>query len=171
MHKPLSDTKIKAINKQFAESINSKKEVVFLLQSVDDPINVGSFFRLAEALNASLVLTGETPTPPNAQISMTSKGLERSVDWTYIKDIEEAVFKLKELGFDIVGVEVDERSVLYSDYSFKNKTCLVMGSEAHGLYKKTLDLCDSIVAIPMLGKGLSLNVVMAAGIVGYQAIN
>jgi len=170
MHKPLSKKEIKDLNEKFASQV-SNKEIVLVLQDVIDPINVGSLFRIADGLGARLILTGQTPIPPHKNISMTSRGLERSVDWSYIETFEAAASSLKNDGFKIIGLELAETSKLYSTYKYPNKVALVLGSEAHGIYKKNLDLCDHIVCIPMLGKGPSLNVNVAAAIVGYQIIS
>jgi tRNA (guanosine-2'-O-)-methyltransferase len=170
MSKTLSKTKVKQLNKMAAAELNSA-DLVFLLQDVNDPVNVGSLFRTADAVGASLLLTGTTPQPPHSGISMTSRGLERSVSWEYVKDVDQAISTLKSQGYDVVGVEIAESAVPYFQYQFKAKTCLVLGNEALGIYKKVLPLCDAIVSIPMLGKGQSLNVQIAGAIVGYEVLN
>ncbi len=170
MHKPLSKKQIKDLNEKFSSQVN-RKELVFVLQDVIDPINVGSIFRIADGVGAKIVLSGQCPIPPHKQISMTSRGLERSVEWEYIEKFEDAISNLREDGFSIIGLELSDTSKLYSEYKYSEKVALILGSEAHGIYKKNLDLCDDIVCIPMLGKGPSLNVNVAAAIVGYKIIS
>lgn len=169
MHKPLTKKQIKDFNRKLSSGIKNK-DLIFILQDVIDPINVGSLFRLADALNAKLYLTGQTPVPPDKKISMTARGLDRSVKWEYFDTFEGAVNKLRSDKFEIIGLELSENSSLYSEYAYRDKTAVVLGSEAHGIYKKNLDLLDAIVSIPMLGKGPSLNVNVAAAIIGYELI-
>lgn len=172
MHKPLSKKEIKELNKRTREYIAPDLEIVLLLQDVTDPVNVGSFFRLADAANVSrIVMTNNTPTPPNPRISMTSRGLERRITWQYFEKAEDAIEQIRKDGFDIVAVELTPTSQNYSKIKYKKKTCLILGNEASGVYKKILNLCDLSVHIPMLGKGPSLNVNMAASIVVYEIVS
>ncbi len=186
MHKPLSKSQIKKLNKSLLPKVSENFDLIFLLQDVDDPVNVGSLFRIADGCGASLILYGKTPKPPSSGISMLARGLDRSVNWEYASparpksnnvdlpeaggDFEFKISDLKNKGFDIIAVELTEDAVNYKDYKFKEKTCLILGNEAIGVYKKTLELCDAKVFVPMLGKGPSLNVGVAAGIVGYEVL-
>jgi len=170
MKKPLPKAKIRELSNRDKGRIDPEFELIFVLQDVLDPINVGSFFRTADGLNAKLILTGQTPTPPDPKISMTSRGLERSVEFEYIVDHIEALEKVKADGFETVAVDLTEESTIYSDYEFKRKTCLVVGNEARGIYKKVLEQVDAHVHLPMLGKGPSLNVNVAGSILGYEVL-
>ncbi len=150
--------------------MDSDKQLVILLQDVEDEVNVGSLFRTADGVGAELILTGTSPTPPSNGISMVARGLDRSVPWTYVETFEAATTKLKELGFEVVAVELTEDAKLYSEIEFGDKICLVLGSEARGVYKKNIELCDYSIFIPMLGKGPSLNVNVAGAIAAYSVI-
>ena len=171
MHKPLSKTQIKQLNKQLSAEYSDQKELVFILQDVEDPINVGAFFRLADALGAELLLTGKTPKPPHGGIGTTARGLERSVPWEYFDEISQAINTVKEFDYQVVGVELTHNAKAFDKFKYSSKVALVMGNEASGIYKKNLELLDSIVAIPMFGKGPSLNVQVAAAVVGYKALS
>jgi 23S rRNA (guanosine2251-2'-O)-methyltransferase len=166
----LTKTQTKRLNSSLSSQLKVNKSLIFLLQDVDDEINVGAMFRIADGCGASLVLTGTTPTPPGNALSMLARGLDRSVAWDYALDLAATVDTLRQDGFQIVGVEVAEGAQLYSDFSFGEKVCLILGSEGRGIYKKNLELCDAVVFIPMLGKGPSLNVHVAGAIVGYAAL-
>ena len=52
---------------------------------------------------------------------------------------------------------------------FAEKTCIIMGSEGHGISHLLEQQCDSIVSIPTCGKIDSLNVSVAAGVLLYEA--
>ena len=83
---------------------------------------------------------------------------------------KKVVSKLKDEGFEIVGVEITEDSIRFDKCNWGQKTALVLGNEGHGLPDKVLNLCDKAVFIPMLGSGGSLNVGVAAAIVGYSVL-
>ena len=56
----------------------------------------------------------------------------------------------------------------YSNIKFDTKTCLVIGSEGHGLKQIVTKNCDEIISLPMKGKINSLNASVACGILIYE---
>ena len=70
-----------------------------------------------------------------------------------------------------MGYDVAETAVPYHQYTYPQKTCLIVGHEDHGVTKAVLAECDDAVFIPMYGKGLSLNVHVALSIVTYQVLH
>lgn len=170
MSKLLSKTQVKHINKSHSKKLEVP-EVVLVLQDVADAINVGSIFRTADASSVSkLVLTGSTPAPPNPQINTTARGLERSVAWEYTPSCSSALSALKSQGYQVVALEVTPDSQLYTSFEYQFPLAIVLGNEALGVYKKHLQLCDAAIHIPMLGKGQSLNVNIAAAVATYTAL-
>lgn len=171
MSKLLSKTQVKHLNEEYSANLKVP-EIVLLLQDVTDAINVGSLFRTADAAGVSkLILCGQTPIPPDAQINTTSRGLERRVEWEHQPDATQTIADLKAEGYQIVGIEIDTESKHYFSVDYSDKVCLILGNEAQGIYKKNLPLCDNIVYIPMFGKGQSLNVNVSGAIVAYHIIS
>ena len=168
--KPLVGTQLKRFLRDYKRRYRSTKTVAALLQSVAYPVNVGSAFRLADGAGMTeLVLTGITPTPPHPTIDRV--GRFKPVPWRYVDDPLVAIVDLKEQGYDIVAVELTDTAVPYFEYSYAEKTCLVVGHEDHGVTKATLAACNTAVFVPMYGKGLSLNVHVALGVVAYHVIH
>lgn len=146
---------------------------IILLDSIRSMQNVGAIFRNADwAWFEKIILTWTTPTPPRNDISKTALGAETFIDWEYYQNPFEILEILREKGYSIFSVELDERSIVYSElFSRKmDKVVLVMGNEVSGVNKTILDISDEIVIIPMRWKKESLNVSVAAWIVMY-AIN
>jgi len=169
--RPLRKTGIKRLYKDMAKTRPLHAEIAFLLQSLDDPVNVGALFRIADACGArELVLTGSTPTPPHPGIGLTARGADRRMAWRQIPRIEDATTTLKSEGYHLVALEIADEAQVYTDYAYPNKVCLVLGSEGKGVWPKTLRLCDGTVFIPMYGKGPSLNVHVAAALVAYHIL-
>ena len=70
----------------------SPTELAIVCQSVGYPVNVGSIFRIADALNAAeVLLTGITPTPPNPTIAKVARDKEQRVPWRYVAQPEDAL--------------------------------------------------------------------------------
>ena len=167
----LRGVEIKRFNKQVRKDINITKEIVIILFGVDYQANLGIIFRLADAIGAKkLYLTGGSIAPSGHVFERVSRYKERVVEWEYEQDIEKVASKLKGENYEIVGIEITEDSVRFDKYNWGRKTALVLGNEGHGLPDKVLNLCDKAVFIPMLGSGGSLNVGVAAAIVGYSVL-
>jgi len=167
----LRKTKLKRLQQHIAKTYPRKVDLAFLLQNLDDPVNVGALFRIADACGArEMILVGETPAPPHPGISLTARGCERRVAWRHVKGVEEAVTALKGDGYHLVALELTRDAQVYTEYPYPDKVCLVLGSEGGGVWPKTLRLCDGTVFIPMYGKGPSLNVHVAVAVVAYHIL-
>jgi tRNA (guanosine-2'-O-)-methyltransferase len=70
----------------------------------------------------------------------------------------------------VVAVELTDAAVPYFAYDFPRHTCLVVGHEDHGVTKRALARVDGAVFIPMFGKGASLNVHVALGVVAFHVL-
>jgi tRNA (guanosine-2'-O-)-methyltransferase len=170
--RPLVGTDLKRFVKEYRRAHPSAYELVALLQSVEYPANVGSIFRLADGAGVSeLVLTGITPTPPNATIDKVGRFKSLRLPWRYESDPLVAIDHLKTKGFQVVAIELADGALPYHDYDYAKQTCLIVGHEDHGVTKATLAACDAAVFIPMYGKGLSLNVHVALAIVLYHILH
>lgn len=168
----IKKTAARELQKLAAQKHQPTIELAFLLQDWSDAYNVGGMFRVADALGArELMLTGGTPQPPNPMISVTSLGNHRRVSWRHQKDHEEAARQLKAEGWSLVAVEISEKAIPYFEYEFCERTCLVLGNEQKGVYGRVMKHIDASVFIPMAGKGRSLNVHVAAAVVGFHALS
>ena len=164
-----SKTGVREMMKEARRERTSTVELAFLLQDWEDAYNVGGMFRVADGCGArELVMTGRTPVPPNPMIGVTSLGHHRRIPFRHIERHEEAALRLKEEGWSLVAVEIAEGARSFLEYEYPPKTCLVLGNEANGVYGSVLKHGDGAVYIPMLGKGRSLNVHVAAAIVGFH---
>jgi tRNA G18 (ribose-2'-O)-methylase SpoU len=157
------------------EQLNSikRQEIYIILDDVLDTYNVGSIFRLADAVGASKVyLCGRTETPPNSRIKRASINTWQWVPWehaeTAVSAIESLKFKIKNLS--VVAVEQDTKSVPFESFDYKLPIALVVGNETSGCSQETLEQCDAIVELPMFGINTSLNVMVTLGIALYKVI-
>jgi len=152
-----------------------RRPIYIVLDNVLDTYNVGSIFRLADAIAAQeVVLCGQTETPPNSRIHKAAVGTETWISWRYFSKTLEALklLKLENPELKIIAVEQDRRSVSLSQITITNQPiAIVVGHETEGISKEALDLADAIVEIPMQGINKSLNVHVAASIVLYKLIS
>jgi 23S rRNA (guanosine2251-2'-O)-methyltransferase len=147
-------------------------ELVIVCQSVAYPVNVGSVFRIADALDVSeVVLSGITPVPPHPTISKVGRDKDRRVPWRYVAQPENALEELRALGFWIVALEITTTCQPYYAVDYPERVALVLGNEDHGVTRACLALCDAAVFVPMYGKGRSLNVHVSLAVVGYYLLH
>lgn len=167
--KPLRGTDLKRF---LRKQERPARHLAILLQDVEDPVNVGSAFRIADALQVDeMVLTGITARPPHKLIDKVGRGKDRRVKWRHIPEPVEAVSTLKSEGWFVVAIELTEKATPYFATDYPEKVCLVVGHEDHGVTRRVLDASDAAVFIPMYGKGASLNVHVALGVVAFHALH
>lgn len=163
--------------RQLKENIKLKKRnsfpIYFILENIYDTYNIGGLFRLADALAVEKIfLCGECEIPPNPKIKKASVGTYKIVPWEYFSSTTEVIEKLKKYqpSIKIIAVEQNPKSKLYHQVNYSFPLALIFGNETFGVLKKTLALSDLIVEIPMFGVNRSLNVIVAAAIVGYHIV-
>jgi len=151
---------------------STKNPIVLVLDNVLDTYNIGSFFRLADALNVEKIcLCGPVVTPPNLKIHRASIGTWKWVPWEHYYSTPDCLKKLKTEGYTIYACEQTKNSVLYNKTKYKFPLAIVAGSEMNGVGESTLKLCDQIVEIPMYGVNKSLNVLVATSIISFEAVS
>ena len=151
-----------------------KQEIYIVLDNVLDTYNIGSIFRLADAVAAKKIfLCGQTEIPPNHRIKKASINTTEWVEWEYAETALEAVRNLQFTIYNlqIVAVEQSKKSVPYDKFDYKLPVCLIVGNETTGVSKEVLEIADAIVELPMFGVNISLNVMVSLGIVLYEAVS
>jgi len=147
--------------------------IYIVLDNVIDTYNIGSLFRLGDAIGIEkLFICGESEYPPSSRIHKSAVGTENWVKWQRFDKTIEAIKKLKEKGVQIVSVEQDSRSINYKDLNSKIKfpVAIVIGHETNGISKKILDESDIIVELSMYGINNSFNVWGSAAVIGYKIL-
>ncbi len=167
MIKKLSPKAVKKANKQYKQ----ERDIVIIAENMSYARNVASLFRIADALHASKVyLTGESHHPPfGKDLGKVSRGKEKVVAWQHLPTTAEVIEILKKESYEIIAVEQCEESQTYTDVVYPQKVAFLVGSEMFGLAKKSAELADQAVVIPMFGKGGSINVHVALAVVAFYA--
>lgn len=151
----------------------SRQEIYIILDNVLDTYNIGSIFRLADAVGAKkILLCRGSETPPNTRIQKASIGTWQWVEWEYCADTKSAIVNLKKQieNIKIIGVELDEKAIDYTKADYSLPIALVVGHESDGISAEVLEMCDQIVQLPQLGINKSLNVMVSLGIVLYEVL-
>jgi TrmH family RNA methyltransferase len=147
--------------------VERKMKHVLVLDRIQDPGNLGTMIRTADAAGFDTVLLGKgTVDPFNAKVVRATQGSLFHVNVRAV-DLLETLPELKSEGFHVYGTAL-AKATSYEQVDFKDKVALVIGNEAQGVHNDVLDLCDTRVHIPVLGDAESLNAAVAAGILMYR---
>jgi len=146
------------------------KPVIIVLDGINDPHNLGAIARTAECSGVSgIILSDKESVPITPTAIKISSGALEHLQTAKVKNFEEAFKILKSHGFLIIGTDMQGEQV-YSDFDFNQPLVIVIGSEGQGLSKTTLEHCDALLRIPILGKVDSLNASVSAAVVLYEIV-
>jgi len=150
-----------------------RNPIYFVLDNVLDTYNIGSVFRLGDAVAVEKIyICGESEYPPSSRIHKAAVGTEEWVAWEKKDTALEVVKDLKSQGIFVVAVEQDPRSIPFTllPNHLRLPVAIVVGHETHGVSKEVLDEADLIVELPMFGINKSINVWGSLAIISYKVI-
>ena len=159
---------IAVVKKGHVSIKETKTEHVLLLDNVQDPGNVGTMIRTADAAGFSGVVLGEgTADIYNSKVLRSMQGSHFHIQLEE-SDLIEKITILKEQGYQVFATELNDQAISFKEIPNTQKIAIVMGNEGQGVRKEVIEICDQSVYIPMFGQAESLNVAVAAGIVMFS---
>lgn len=139
---------------------------LLLVDAVQDPGNIGTMIRTADAAGIDAVILGKGCADPfNPKTVRSTQGSIFHIP-VVRGDLGEWIDSLKEKEIPVYGTAL-ENAVLYHQVKKEGKFALIMGNEGSGIDSNILAKTDANVIIPIMGKAESLNVAVATGIVLY----
>jgi len=150
------------------KSVKDKKNaLLLLLDSIEDPHNLGAIIRNAVAFGVDVVIVPKWRSATvNDTVSRTSAGAIEHIKISRVTNSSQAILELKEKGFWVIGAENGNKSIHETDIPFP--AVLVVGSEGFGLHQKIKEKCDVIITIPQKNSISSLNVSCASAVILYE---
>lgn len=163
-----SDYKFFSVDEVCAEVKKSSFPLLLILDSIQDPHNVGAILRTAECAGVKgALVTKHNSAPINETVNRISTGAVNILKIAQVNNLVHELKLMKDKGFWICGSAL-ENSVDYKSAKFPFPLALILGNEEKGIRKLTADNCDLLVNIPMRGKLQSLNVSVAAGVLFFE---
>lgn len=141
-----------------------------ILEDVQDPGNVGTMIRTADAAGLDGVFVSQYSADIYNQKTLRSMQGSHFHLPIYRLPLEAVLNQLKDLQVPILATTLAERSVDYRQLPVYEQFALVMGNEGSGISETMAEQADELVHIPMPGQAESLNVAIAAGIVMFQLL-
>ena len=144
------------------------KELIVILDGVEDPHNLGAIIRTAHAAGAGAIVIPERRAAGLTEtVAKVAAGALAHLPVIRVVNVSHSIESFKKRGYWIYGL--DERGEhLYNEIEYARPTAIVLGGEGHGLHEHVKKRCDFLVRIPMAGAIGSLNVSVAAGIVLFE---
>jgi TrmH family RNA methyltransferase len=158
---------LKDIGQQIATL--SDNALILILDKLQDPGNLGTLIRTADAVGVRTVLLLEPCVdlfdPKTIRGTM---GSLFTVPVSRIKDVNELWQWLEQMDFHPVGADAPQGDTVWESQGLKGNTALILGNEARGLSPELHAHLTNYVSLPLIGQAESLNVAVAGGVLMYE---
>jgi 23S rRNA (guanosine2251-2'-O)-methyltransferase len=139
-----------------------------LLDEIEDPHNLGSIMRTADAVGAhGIIIPKRRAVGLTATVAKASTGAIEHIPVVRVTNMARTIDELKERGIWIAGTDASGKQD-YRQFDGTLPLGLVIGSEGKGMGRLVRDKCDFLINLPMAGKVTSLNASVAAAILMYE---
>lgn len=144
--------------------------VIMILDSLEDPHNLGAILRSADATGAdAIIIPKNRSVSLNQTVAKVSTGAIEYVDVVQVTNLNQTIQELKKNGYWVIGLELDG-TVDFKEQDYRGNIAIVVGSEGKGISRLVKENCDILVKIPMYGKVNSLNASVSAGLILYEVV-
>lgn len=152
---------------QLAEERNEAPFFI-LLDEIEDPHNLGSIMRTADAVGAhGVIIPKRRAVGLTATVAKASTGAIEYIPVVRVTNMARTIDELKERGVWIAGTDASGKEDFRAS-DFTMPLGLVIGSEGKGIGRLIRDKCDFLIRLPMKGHVTSLNASVAAALLMYE---
>ena len=150
------------------EQLKDKKDtLLLLLDSIEDPHNMGAIIRNAVAFGVDGVIIPKWRSATvNETVFRTSAGAIEHIKIARVTNTSQAILELKKHNFWVLGAENGNESIAEAKIPFP--AVLIVGSEGFGIHQKIKEKCDLIITVPQKNLISSLNVSCASAVILYE---
>jgi len=146
------------------------RSLVLILDGIEDPQNLGSLIRTAEACGVrGIVIPKDRAVGVTPAVVKASAGAAAHIPVIRVTNLARTLEELKKEGFWIIGADAQGKKNLY-EMKFDMNVGLVIGSEGKGIRPLLLKKCDFTISIPMKGKVSSLNAAIAGAVILFEIL-
>ncbi len=161
----------KTLDKNSLSYTIKRKERYAALERIQDPSNMGTILRTAEALGVNgVILSQDCCDIYSPKVVRGSMGAIFRLSVTIVEDFTEYMAALTEKGIMTYASTPHEADSL-AEMDFSQGGVMLIGNEGNGLKEETIRVCARRVRIPMTGRAESLNAAAAAAILLYELQN
>ncbi len=144
--------------------------LLVMLCGVEDPHNLGSVIRTAEAAGVhGVIIPRHRAAGVTASVARASAGALVHMPVVQVTNLVDTVKQLKQVGAFVVGADA-AATQLAVESDLTGPLVLVLGGEGKGISRLLGENCDFLVRFPMFGQVNSLNVSVSAALLIYEAV-
>jgi len=155
---------------EILEQNKDNNPLYLILDSVQDPHNLGACIRSADAVGVTaIIIPKDRAASINETVRKVASGAVENVTVISVVNLVRAIKKIKESGAWVVGADGDAEQSIF-DMNLKVPTAIIMGGEGKGMRESVMHECDYVASLPILGKIESLNVSVATGVILYEVL-
>jgi len=160
---------LKMKNYSFNE-ILSNNNMIIILESIQDPGNMGTIIRTADAAGFSgIVISKGCVDIYNPKVLRSTMGSIFHLPMYLSENLMETIDEMKQKGIKLFASHLSSTSSFF-ETNLTGDIAIIIGNEANGISSEIASKADSLIKIPMSGKAESLNVSVAAGLLMYEAV-
>lgn len=143
-----------------------RKDIFVVLENLQDPGNLGTIIRLADAFDFNaVIMTRDCADPYNEKVLRSSMGSVWHIPLITFDDMGRILDELDKCGIESIACELHGDELKSAE--LRLPAAYLIGNEGKGLKTETIERCSRKIKIPMPGKAESLNAASAASIIGY----
>ena len=160
----------KNVNQEILNVHSNRDSIILILDGLTDIGNVGSIFRIADALRIKKIYIYNYDKKFNEKLlKRKSRSTIKYVPFEYTNEFNQILQLKNEYKFYVL--DKTNKSIEYNSLSYNKKLCLVIGSENYGVSQKLIDISDQSIHLPMYGINTSVNVATATSVALYHIFN
>lgn len=144
--------------------------LLLLLDHLQDPQNIGTLLRTAEAVGChGVVIPGRRAADITPAVVNASSGAVEHLRVAMVTNLAQTIEELQRTGIWVAGLEQDEAAKDIDTVDLDLPLALVIGAEGTGMARLVRERCDFLVRLPIVGQVGSLNAAVAGSIAIYHA--
>jgi TrmH family RNA methyltransferase len=145
-------------------------DLFIILDTLQDPGNMGTIFRTAEAAGVSgIIMNRNCVDIYSPKVVRATMGAMFRMPFIICEDLSAEILKMKAKGIAVYAAHLKgEKNHWEFDYS--KPVAFMIGNEGNGLSEEIASLSDAYMRIPMMGKTESLNAAVAATVLMYETV-
>ncbi len=160
---------IKALDKTIQFDKIKKNGKLMALDNIQDPSNLGTILRTAEAFNISgVVLSADCCDLFSPKVVRGSMGAVFRLPFIIYDRISDFIIENKQL--NSFAAVISDKAQKLTKIDFTSPCVVVIGNEGNGVRQETVEACTGELTIPMDGRAESLNASVAASIIMWEMI-
>lgn len=165
-----SDYNIEEFEQHLKDNKDNGKALIMVLEDIQDPGNLGTIFRTAEAAGvACIIMSKGTVDIYNSKVVRSTMGAIFRMPFIYVEKLSDTIEILKENDVKVFAAHLLGKNNHF-DEDYSKRCAFLIGNEGNGLTDEIASLADTYIRIPMMGEVESLNAAVASTVLMYEAL-